>query len=128
MNVALDIDDTITRCPEFFAFLSKALKNAGHSVYVISFRADYDSTADDLADYGVVYDELVLAADLDLDIEGFYKWKAEMCRRLKIDVFFEDMPEVAREVDEATVCFVPIDPDPSRMIYITEDVDITGDQ
>ena len=46
MKVALDIDDTITRCPDFFAFLSKALKDAGHHVYVVSYRADRDATAE----------------------------------------------------------------------------------
>jgi hypothetical protein len=117
MNVALDIDDTITRHPEFFAFLSKALKAAGHNVYVISYRADYDFTKIELAEYGIVYDELILAADLDLDVQGFYKWKAEMCDRLKIDVFFEDMPEVANELSDSTVCFLPFDRDLGRITY-----------
>lgn len=127
MNVAFDLDDTITRCPEFFAFLSRALKDAGHPVFIISYRTDEESTADALAEFGVAYDELILATDLDLDAQGFYEWKAEMCRRLEIDVFFEDMPEVANRVDDSTVCFVPFDPDLGRMTYAFGDAKLTDE-
>jgi hypothetical protein len=127
MNVALDIDDTITRHPEFFAFLSKALKDAGHKVFVISYRADYEFTKAELAEYGVVYDDLILAGNMDLGLQGFYKWKAGMCRELKIDVFFEDMPEVANIVDESTICFVPFDPCLGRMTYALGDADFADE-
>ena len=43
MVVAFDIDDTISRHPQFFAFLTQALIAAGHKVLIITFRSDRQS-------------------------------------------------------------------------------------
>ena len=40
MVIGLDIDGTITRHPEFFAFISQALVQGGHRLVVITFRKD----------------------------------------------------------------------------------------
>jgi hypothetical protein len=60
MRIAFDIDDTITRCPQFFAVVSKALMAAGHKVYIVSHREDRGFTEEDLAEYCVCFNELIL--------------------------------------------------------------------
>ena len=37
MVIGIDIDDTITRNPQFFAILSSAFVKAGHRVIIITF-------------------------------------------------------------------------------------------
>lgn len=118
MRVALDIDDTITRHPEFFAFLSKALIDSGNEVYIISYRQGQQEVEADLAVYGISFTEVVLPTTEDLGREGFYEWKAATCRRLGIEVFFEDMPEVVNELDSNVLALVPFDPDLGRLTYV----------
>lgn len=109
MNIGLDIDDTITRHPEFFAFLSQSLRAAGHRVIIITFRDDPRSTADDLAAMGIVYDELITVTAELCQTHGVDEWKAAMCRQHGVEVFFEDDPDVLRHVDESVVCMMPFD-------------------
>jgi hypothetical protein len=123
MNVGFDIDDTITRCPEFFGIISKALRAVGHRVYVISWREDREFAEQDLAECGISFDELVLppqellyAASGDWKAEAA-RWKSEVCRKLKVDVFFEDMPEVIRALDKGTVAFMAVDPSRGQLGY-----------
>jgi len=120
MRVALDIDDTITRHPRFFAFLSKALIRAGHSVYIISYRQGQEEVEADLAAFGISFTEVVLPSSEDLAREGFYEWKAAACKRLGVEVFFEDMPEVINELDKSVVAFVPFDAGLGRLTYVEE--------
>ena len=120
MRIALDIDDTITRHPQFFAFLSKALVDSGHEVYIISYRQGQQEVEADLAALGISFTEVVLPSDEDLDREGFYEWKAVACRRLGIEIFFEDMPEVINELDPSILALVPFDADLGRLTYINE--------
>jgi len=109
MCVALDIDGTITRHPQFFAFLSKALIDSGHAVYIISFRGGQEEVEADLASLGISFTEVVLPTSEDIGREGFYGWKASVCRRLGIEVFFEDMPEVINALDRNVLALVPFD-------------------
>lgn len=109
MNVAFDIDDTITRHPQFFALLSRSLRAEGHRVIIITFRDNRDVTANDLREWGIAYDTLVTST-LELCLEhGVDEWKAEVCRTHQVDIFFEDDPEVLRHVDDRIVCMMPID-------------------
>jgi hypothetical protein len=87
MNVALDIDGTISEHPEFFAVISTALRTAGHRVIVLTFRdpADRDITLTHLADWGVQFDDLVHAPTREA--------KGEICGQLGIGLFFEDEDE-----------------------------------
>jgi hypothetical protein len=110
MRIGLDIDDTITRCPEFFALLSQAFAAAGHVIYIISFRAGREATAADLEGWGITYHHLILPSDEDLGGDGFYEWKARVCRDCGIDLFFEDMPEVLNRLDDSTIGIMPVDP------------------
>jgi uncharacterized HAD superfamily protein len=109
MIVGFDIDGTITRHPPFFAFLARSLRQAGHRVLIITFREDRPATEADLAAWGVSYNKLITAT-LDSSLKhGVDKWKAFVCRKEKVDIFFEDDPDVLREIGSATVCFMPVD-------------------
>lgn len=96
MRIGLDIDGLIDERPEFFAFLSVALRAAGHFVAVLTYR---DPTAreraeEQLAGWGVAYDELHFARSLSD--------KGRLCRELAIDVYFDDQDECVVGVGEAT--------------------------
>ncbi len=97
MKVALDIDGTISEHPEFFAVLSAALRAAGHTIVVLTFRdpARDAATRQHLAGWGVVYDELVIAPSLEA--------KGELCGSLGVDLFFDDQDECIAGVPESVV-------------------------
>jgi len=82
MKIALDIDGTITRYPEFFSKLSHIWDD---DVYVISFRYSMDSCVEDCKKYNIKYKEIFLAKNEDS--------KAEICDRLGIEVLFDDDPD-----------------------------------
>lgn len=107
MVIGIDIDDTITRHPGFFAFMTEALVAAGHEVVIITFRENAELTAADLAKWGVRYTKLVTSS-LESHLEhGVYEWKGMVCREHGIEVFFEDDPHVLRHVDPSiTRCMV----------------------
>ena len=124
MRVGFDIDNTITRCPQLFAVISKALMASGHQVYIVSYREDRGFAEEDLAEYGVSFDELVIPAEDELRRmppsqwrTNAARWKAEVCRRLEIDVLFEDMPEVIAALDKSTVAFMAVDPAEGTVKY-----------
>ncbi len=107
MVVALDIDGTIDQHPEFFAHLSRSLVESGHRVVVITFRENAGETAAALDAWGVRYHELIVN-DLDEQLAvGVLEWKGVVCRRLGVDVFFEDDLEVLAHIPESVVCFSP---------------------
>ena len=76
LKIAIDVDGVITEAPRLFAALTSALREAGHTVYVLS---DYDEVfrdlrEEELAEHGIEYDELILTRrkteyfeDLEMD-------------------------------------------------------------
>jgi hypothetical protein len=56
MKIALDLDDTITACPDFFVEMAAGLRSREHEIYILTFRREreeifckmysYPSTAD----------------------------------------------------------------------------------
>lgn len=124
MNIAFDLDDTITRCPAFFSAISKALLDAGHKVYIITYREDRQFAEEDLAECGVAFSELVLPGEADfrgIPYEQWRaqasQWKARVCRTLGIDVFFDDMPEVINAIGNQTALFMAVDPSRGNVKY-----------
>jgi len=112
MNVGLDIDDTITRHPEFFALLSTALQAQGHVVVIITFRENRVETTGQLSEWGIAYDQLVTYDHRIRNGSEIFAWKAQKCREHEIDVMFEDDPDVTAHIDhERTLCLMPIHPD-----------------
>ena len=110
MVIAFDIDDTITRHPQFFAFLTQALIAAGHRVLIITFRSDRMSTESDLRDWGIGWTTLVTSTLEACLATGVDEWKASECRKAGVDVFFEDDPSVLKHIDPNTVCLQPFLP------------------
>src|SRR4051812_31034434 len=66
MRVGLDPDGLLDERPDFFAFLTAALRSAGHFVAVLTYRdpASRPKTEAQLSGWGVAYDELHFARSL----------------------------------------------------------------
>ena len=108
MVIGLDIDDTITQHPEFFSVLSHAMIHSGHKVIIITFREDRQAAEDSLRQWDIAYDELVTSTLGQCMEYGTNEWKAEMCRRYNVDIFFDDDPRVLKHVDLSTFCIMPL--------------------
>ena len=81
MKFAIDVDGVIGEQPEFFAVLTKALRAAGHFVYIVTDFDEHfrDQRVAELQEYGVEYDELVITAQ-----------KQEFCRSNGVDFAIDD--------------------------------------
>jgi hypothetical protein len=99
MRVGLDLDGLLDERPDFFLFLSVALKAGGHFVAVLTYRdpASRLRTEEKLASWGITYDELRFARSL--------ADKGRLCRELGLDVYFDDQDECVVGVDETTTVF-----------------------
>lgn len=114
--MALDLDDCITAWPEWFAWLSRALRRDQHEVIVLTLRRDPDCARKDLERLGVQYDRLeTLPEERRTDLFG---WKAERCRALSVSVLVDDMPEIANRVDPQTLVLVPRDTELGDLTYV----------
>lgn len=99
MRIGLDLDGLLDERPDFFCFLTAALRGAGHFVAVLTYR-DPESrprTEAQLAGWGIAYDELHFARALSD--------KGRLCRELGIDVYFDDQDECIQDVPEGTTVF-----------------------
>ncbi len=109
MIIAIDIDDTLTMNPPFFALLSKAVIGDGGKVIIISSRPKLSETflltERLLKEYGVMYNMLVLIDDpqvakktcpyADLDWWEKYLWqKVDICQKETVEIVFEDDEKV----------------------------------
>ncbi len=108
MIIGFDIDDTITRHPEYFAFISHALIKAQHEVIIITFREDRRSTKVDLKRWDIAYSKLITSNLEECFEHGVNEWKGVVCRQYGIEIFYEDDPEVIKHVDESTICMMPV--------------------
>jgi hypothetical protein len=108
--IALDIDDTITLHPAFFAAMSQAMRAAGHTIVIITLRESESLARQDLASMGIVFDRIVCATP-DALAEHGYAWKATVCRELGVDVFFEDSPRILSHVDPRTLACLVTQPE-----------------
>jgi hypothetical protein len=99
MRIGLDLDGLLDERPDFFAFLTAALRSAGHFVAVLTYRDPEGRarTEAQLAGWGVSYDELHFARSL--------ADKGRLCRELAVDIYFDDQDECLKEVGEATTVF-----------------------
>ena len=109
MNVALDIDGTITKKPQFYAILARGVRAAGGKVFVVTSRSNSSDvrkqTKRELDAYGIAFDDLIIIADAegdriacphdDLDWYQKYLWqKVSVCLKHKVSIVFEDDPKV----------------------------------
>lgn len=110
MHICLDIDDTITYQPTFFARLTRTFADA--RVTVVTFRTDFEAAASCLDEIGVRYDQLIVSSDPEfgkLESELLQDWKSRLINEIKPDIFFEDMPEVVASIDDGIAVFQPCD-------------------
>ena len=99
MRIGLDLDGLLDERPDFFSFLTTALRAGGHFVAVLTYR-DPDGrarTETQLAGWGIAYDEPRFARSL--------ADKGRLCRELEIDVYFDDQDECIQDVGEKTTVF-----------------------
>ena len=109
MNIALDIDGTITQAPEFFCSLSRSVRKDGGKILIITSRANdplvAEKTREELQLYGVDYDELFIIPDKreymipcphdHIDWYRKYLWqKVRLCLDHNVTVVFEDDSKV----------------------------------
>jgi len=87
--LGLDLDGTVDENPHFFGILSRLWPG---KVYVVTYRSDREKAIADLANLGIRCDELVLV--------GSFAEKAEVIKRLGIQVYFDDMDEVITHIPE----------------------------
>ena len=99
MRIGLDLDGLLDERPDFSAFLTAALRSAGHFVAVLTYRdhVSRSKTEAQLSGWGIVHDELHFARSLSD--------KGRLCRELDIDVYFDDQDEYLVGVDEKTTVF-----------------------
>lgn len=110
MVVQIDVDNTITWAPGFFAWLSQALRRDGHRVRIVTARGllpgEPEFTQKQLRDFGLVWDSLVLSEPVpDIDPrelpEGFpadliYLWpKLRAAIQHEPDLLFDDSENVS---------------------------------
>ena len=83
MNIALDVDGTIDKAPEFFSAFSKAMRKDGHKIYIFTSRMPIleSETIQQLEEWDIEYDELVLT---------YEKRKIAYARPRDIDYAFDD--------------------------------------
>src|SRR5262249_13234026 len=99
MRIGLDLDGLLDERPDFFAFLTAALRSGGHFVAVLTYR-DPDSrsrTEAQLTGWGIVYDQLHFARALEN--------QGRLCRRLATDADFDDEDECFAGVGVRTTVF-----------------------
>ena len=110
MHICLDVDDTITYAPHFFAAVCERFADA--RITIVTFRADKDQTEQYLDSVGVRFDQVVVSTDPEHGkqaSQSLHEWKANFVNRLRPDMFFEDMPEVVALIDPSVLVFMPCD-------------------
>lgn len=72
MRIGLDLDGLLDERPDFFAFLTAALRGGGHYVAVLTYRdpASRDKTEGQLREWGIAFDELQFARSLRVREHG----------------------------------------------------------
>lgn len=108
MKIALDIDGVINEYPAFFRLMSKAL-NQQAVIFVITNRdpESRESTAAELAHFGIYYDHLIITGD-----------KAEFIIDNRVDVLFENTDEYFLKLPP-TVCVCKVR-EPGNFNYETQ--------
>ncbi len=103
MNIAIDIDDTITVQPALFSLLTQAASDKSHTVIIVSSRSNTKEvlsiTREELCKAGIYFDKLYLLEDFsnchcpheELSWYDKYLWqKVDICKKENIDIVFED--------------------------------------
>lgn len=95
VNLGLDLDGLLDEANGFFRLLTRIWPG---QVTVISYRTDYDKAKADLANLQIQYDDLVLVSTFDA--------KADVIKDKNIGVYFDDQPEMLRNIPEDVHIFL----------------------
>jgi len=95
MNLGLDLDGLLDEANEFFKRLASIWPG---NVVIISYRDNLAKAKDDLERLGIKYDELVLVDSFD--------GKAEVIAEKAIGVYFDDQPEMLKNIPEGVHVFL----------------------
>jgi len=95
MNLGLDLDGLLDEVNEFFKRLASIWPG---NVVIISYRDNLAKAKDDLERLGIKYDELVLVDSFD--------GKAEVIAEKAIGVYFDDQPEMLKNIPEGVHVFL----------------------
>lgn len=81
MKIAIDVDDTISQAPEFFAEFCKAMRAAGHEIHIVTAMVEgYRPFRErELENWGIEYDHM-----------EFTCFKDKYCHENGIDYAFDD--------------------------------------
>ena len=92
MKIGIDLDETISEGPEFFAILSAAFLAAGHEVHVVTFRepGTHSGVETELDAHGLSR----TAVHLPIAGELPPAFKARIAAELGLDWMIDDSPEV----------------------------------
>lgn len=115
MRIVIDVDETITAMPPFFAWMTGALRRDGHRVTILTVRRNHEDTARELSGLGVVYDHLEVPP---AEVEHALAWKIGRARELAPDVIFDDCVDVVNALGAGTLALVPRDPELGRLDYV----------
>jgi hypothetical protein len=115
MRIAIDIDDTITRNPVFFSFLTRSFSNEGHHVVILTHRTDEARARLDLQANGIVYHQLICYR-FEEEIP-WEKWKGHICTQEQLEILFDDNPEVINHLPEGVQGFLIVLPDRGLVYY-----------
>lgn len=112
MNIALDIDGTITKHPEFFAIVSRSIRASGGKVFIVTSRSNSNEvkveTQKELKSYGISFDELIIISDGKTEqkpcphdkleeLDWYQKYlyqKVTVCLEHEVAIVFEDDQKV----------------------------------
>jgi len=106
-RIALDIDDTITVEPPFFAAVSESVWGLGRELHIVSSRspAARSETLAELRGYGIRFSALHLTPDISAaqtlcphrELDWYSRWlwlKVDYALKHKITHFVDDDPKV----------------------------------
>jgi hypothetical protein len=118
MNIGIDIDQTLTKYPDFFVELGKLFRAAGHKVYLItglgdeglekrrekwSYVLDQDFYDDIFTTACYNMEEVSLIGKEPDNEKIIGKFKQRMCKELEVDIMFDDKAAIHREFGEVPI-------------------------
>lgn len=118
MKIALDLDDTITACPEFFVEMAAGLRSRGHEIYILTFRREREEILSTLKELGLESDRVLnLPNDFDVIERDPFAWKAEQCTKFEIDVLIDDMADVLNAVPSSVFSLLARNHERGELFY-----------
>ena len=102
LRIGIDLDNTITRCPEFFAAMTQAMQDQSEIHVITDGDPEPDSEEEikaELQELGIHYDYLAITAE-----------KAHYILDRKITIFFDDTDEYFQGLPESVTVFKTREP------------------